>query len=154
MSRTLTYSGSGKLLAWLEPTGLVNQINTLLLSQGWGVSNVKVYNTPNASQTALSVAVPLAATVPSWNYSISLDMSAPDGDFDNERVLQALRTNLSNWFSDLNISLTYDSNNPVGSFFKQYGTYIMIGVGALVVLPMLMRPQIQQGYQTYRRYAR
>lgn len=141
MSRSLTYSGTGTLSTWLEPSGLRNQIATSLTANGWGFTGLKVTGgLAGASNAALAIVNPIIqqiANAASYNYNIEVTLTDAPADDNPERGRVALTNLFSQWFTAVDLRLTHDTAHPATSFLQNYGLWIAGGLAAVLVLRSL-----------------
>lgn len=138
MSRSLTFSGTGTLNTWQEPSALRQTVLNGLRANGWGVSEIQIDNALSTNQKLISIAAPLAAVVPTWNYNITVTYENTDDDGDVQSLLDNTINNLSPWFQDISLKLTHDSAHPFSAFLQNYGLYLALGFAGLVVVRSLV----------------
>lgn len=141
MSRSLTYSGTGTLRTWFEPSALQDQIANSLRVHGWGFSDLKVTNSLGSTQALTAFLTnPGVAAIPTWNYNIVITITDVSDDDNPERARVALTNLLANqWFSNVNLKLTRDSARPVETWLQNYGLWIAAAFAGLIVFTTITR---------------
>ncbi len=109
MARQVTFAGSGRLKTWGAQAGLADAMRAELNGLGYGVTSVILENVP---ASAWGIAESVALLSNTWDYHISITVEMPSGE-NPANVQNVLTTYLSNWFSNVSISSTWDTDKGV-----------------------------------------
>lgn len=181
--RILTFAGSGTLRTWREPGGLANSIQSALVANGWGVQNVKIFTNPTIPQTIIggvwagivtynySISIDVNAMIGDNPERIRTALVAYLSDYFTDIRLTLVAGNLQSTNPTTGATVNVNSGDVPKGFFESLndtlggnntagkiaglsiGTFALLAVAGIIIVPMLLRPNMPLANYNRSRYA-